>query len=167
MLTIFIDFDFYPLATPGFNYTRNYTDIIWKGGRSKSWKTIGAYKPCQYVSYQKNILNLVLKKRLDFCKDFLKSDNCLMLWISIVTQLSANLLFAWIQFSFYNEQMNRCVFRYKSMKSVKIKTTRWMKWAFHWFLLIDQYNWYQSNQIYLFFFIIDYCVTNMKWTILV
>ena len=53
-----------------------------------------------------------------------------MLWISIVTQLSANLLFAWIQFSFYNEQMNRCVFRYKSMKSVKIKITRWINERF-------------------------------------
>ena len=34
---IFIDFDFYLLATPGCNYTRKYTDFI------LSWK-LGAYK---------------------------------------------------------------------------------------------------------------------------
>ena len=159
MISIFFHWLLRDLTTPG------TTPTLFERVADLNREKLGAYKPGQYVSYQKNILNLVLKKR--FFKDFLKSDNCLMLWISIVTQLSANWLFARIQFSFYNEQMNRCVFRYKSMKSVKIKTTRWMKWAFHWFLLIDQYNWYQSNQIYLFFFIIDYCVTNMKWTILV
>ena len=40
-LTIFIDFDFYLLATPGCNYTLNYTDVIVKGKRVKiSWKTV-------------------------------------------------------------------------------------------------------------------------------
>ena len=28
---ILIDFDFYLLATPGCNYTRNYTDVFLKG----------------------------------------------------------------------------------------------------------------------------------------
>ena len=72
MLTIFIDFDFYPLATPGFNYIRNLTPTLFERVADLNREKLGAYKPGQYVSYQKNILNLVLKKRLDFCKDFLK-----------------------------------------------------------------------------------------------
>ena len=49
--------------------------------------------------------------------------NCSILQQSITTQLSTNLLFAWIhdQFSFFDEQMNRCIFRYKLVKSAKIK----------------------------------------------
>ena len=37
---------------------------------------------------------------------------------------STNLLLACSQFSFLDKQMNRLIFRYKSMKSVKIKITR-------------------------------------------
>ena len=49
--------------------------------------------------------------------------NCSILQQSITTQLSTNLLFAWIhdQFSFFDEQMNRCIFWYKLVKSAKIK----------------------------------------------
>ena len=49
--------------------------------------------------------------------------NCSILQQSITTQLSTNLLFVWIhdQFSFFDEQMNRCIFRYKLVKSAKIK----------------------------------------------
>ena len=58
LLTIFIDFEFYLLATPGFNYTRIYTDFILKGRQVKIVKN-WAPKPTN----QKKILNLVLKKR--------------------------------------------------------------------------------------------------------
>ena len=49
--------------------------------------------------------------------------NCSILQQSITTQLSTNWLFAWIhaQFSFFDEQMNRCIFLYKLVKSAKIK----------------------------------------------
>ena len=57
------------------------------------------------ISHQKKILNMVLKKREDFLKIFF-SDNCLILQLSIATQLSINLLFASIQFSFFDEQVN-------------------------------------------------------------
>ena len=57
------------------------------------------------ISHQKKILNMVLKKRQDFLKIFF-SDNCLILQLSIATQLSINLLFASIQFSFFDEQVN-------------------------------------------------------------
>ena len=36
--------------------------------------------------------------------------------------------------------MNRCIFGYKSMKSVKIKINRWTKRACHRFLPIDRYK---------------------------
>ena len=49
---------------------------------------------------------------------FLKRDTCLILLLSIATHLSKNLLLACNQFSFLDEQMNRCIFRYKSMKWV-------------------------------------------------
>ena len=81
-----------------------------------------------WIPINQKILNLVLKRRQDFSdflkRFFLKSDNCLILRLSIATQLSTNLLFAWNQFSFLNEQMNRYIFQYKSMKSVKIKINK-------------------------------------------
>ena len=52
----FIDFDFYLLATPGFNFTRIYTDFILKGRQVEIVKN---WAPTN----QKKILNLVLKKR--------------------------------------------------------------------------------------------------------
>ena len=65
-LTIFIDFDFYPLTTqgptglPGCNCTRIYTPtLFWKGGRSEK---LDAYKGLANTSHQKKILNLVLKE---------------------------------------------------------------------------------------------------------
>ena len=48
----------------------------------------------------------------------------MILQLSTATQLSTNLLFAWNQFSFLKEQMNRYIFQYKSMKSVKIKINK-------------------------------------------
>ena len=51
-----IDFDFYLLATPGFNFTRIYTDFILKGRQVEIVKN---WAPTN----QKKILNLVLKKR--------------------------------------------------------------------------------------------------------
>ena len=73
----------------------------------------------------------------------------MILRLSIATQLSTNLPFAWIQFSFFfDEQMNWFIFRYKSIKSVKIKINRWTKRVCHRFLPIERRNWYQLNQIY-------------------
>ena len=40
----FYRFDFYLLATPGFNYTRNYTDVILKG-RQVAYKTEDDFNP--------------------------------------------------------------------------------------------------------------------------
>ena len=97
------------------------------------------------IRHQK-ILNLMLKKK-NILKIFWKSDNCLILRLSIAAQLSIHLPFAWIQFSFIKEQM---IFRYESIKSVKIKINRWTKRACHRFLPIDRYNRYQWNQIYRF-----------------
>ena len=48
----------------------------------------------------------------------------MILRLSTATQLSTNLLFAWNQFSFWKEQMNRYISQYKSMKSVKIKINK-------------------------------------------
>ena len=59
---IFIDFDFYLLATPGCNYTRKYTDFI------LSWKIVKNWAPTK----QRKILKLVVKKRSDF-SDFFKT----------------------------------------------------------------------------------------------
>ena len=44
-----------------------------------------------------------------FKKIFFTSDNCLILWLSIATQLSTNLLLAWNQFLFLDEQMIRYI----------------------------------------------------------
>ena len=55
-----------------------------------------------------------------------------------------------ISFHFW---MNRYIFRYKSMKSVKIKRNRQTTRVRHRFLPIDLYNRYQSNQIYRFLLI--------------
>ena len=64
------------------------------------------------ISHQK-ILNLVLKKKnIYILKIFWKSDNSLILRLSIAAQLSIHLLFAWIQFSFIKEQM---IFRHESI----------------------------------------------------
>ena len=54
------------------------------------------------------------------------------------------------RFQVFDEQKNKCIFQYKSMKSVKIKIYRWMKGVCHQLLPIDSYNRYQSNQIYRF-----------------
>ena len=61
---IFIDFDFYLLATPGCKYTRKYTDVILKERQVlivKNWAPTN----------QRKILNLVVKKRSDF-SDFVR-----------------------------------------------------------------------------------------------
>ena len=75
----------------------------------KNWAPIG-----------QKILNLVLKKRSHFqifLKDFFESDNCLILRLLIIiaTQLSTKLLFAWNEFSFLDEQMNRYILRNTSI----------------------------------------------------
>ena len=76
---IFIDFDSYVLTlkkTLGCNYTRNCTDIILKRGQiAKNWAPTNLVN----ISRQRKILNLVLKKRYRFFKEFFKNDNCLIL----------------------------------------------------------------------------------------
>ena len=148
--------DFYPLASPVCNYTRGTTlTLFWKGGRSKSWK-LDTYK--QEEDFKPGFEEKIRFFRF-FKNIYLKCDNCLILRISFATQLSTNLLFAWNQFSVFNEQLNRYVFRYKSMKSEKKnKQNRLTKRACHRSLpiVIDRYNRYQSNPIYRFLSI-DYC----------
>ena len=93
----------------------------------------------------------------------LKRDKCLIVQLSIATHLSTNSLLACNQFSFLDEQMNRCVFRYKSMDETGKK--RWNGWtikrACHRFLPIDRCNRYQSNQIYRF--LLTYRLINGYW----
>ena len=122
-----------------------------------------------WIPINQKILNLVLKRRQDFSdflkRFFLKSDNCLILRLSIATQLSTNLLFPWNQFSFLDEEMNRYIFRYKSMKSEKKnKQNRLTKRMCHRSLPIDRYNQYQSNQIYRFLSIDYFGYTTMCCT---
>ena len=54
----FIDFDFYLLATPGCNYTQNYSDVILKGRHADL-----NCKKGPNTSHHKKILNLIFKKR--------------------------------------------------------------------------------------------------------
>ena len=56
----------------------------------------------------------------------LKRDKCLIVQLSIATHLSTNSLFVWNQFSFLDEQMNRCVFRYKSMDETGKNQDKWV-----------------------------------------
>ena len=137
--------DFYPLATPRCNYTRNYTDVQRAAGLNR--EKLDTYKPEDFKpGFEEKIRFLRFFKKI-----FLKLDNCLILRLSIATQLSTNLLFAWNQFSFLDEQMNRYIFRYKSMKSEKKnKQNRLRKRMCDRSLPIDRYNQYQSNQIYRF-----------------
>ena len=103
--------DFYPLATPRCNYTRNYTDVQRAAGLNR--EKLDTYKPEDFKpGFEEKIRFLRFFKKI-----FLKLDNCLILRLSIATQLSTNLLFAWNQFSFLDEQRNR----YKSMESVKTR----------------------------------------------
>ena len=55
-----------------------------------------------------------LKKRGKACASTKKND----------FSLEVNTAKQAIQFSFFDERVNRCIFRYKSMKSVKIKINR-------------------------------------------
>ena len=104
--TIFIDFDFYLLATPGSNCSRNWgyferaADIY-----RENWekKTPGQYRPSE------EDFKAGFKETIRFFKKVI--INCLILWRSIATQLSTNSLFAWNQFSFLDEQKNGCIFR--------------------------------------------------------
>ena len=110
--------EFYLLTNSGCNYTWNYTELIMKGWQVyivKNWAPTNLAN----IRHRKKILNLVFKKRPDFVLKK-KVRVILIIRLSIATQLSTNLLFAWIQFSFFDEQINSCIFRYKSMKSVKI-----------------------------------------------
>ena len=79
--------DFYPLATPGCNYTRNYTDVERAAGLNR--KKLDTYKPEDFKpGFEEKIRFFRFFKKI-----FLKSDNCLILRLSIATQLSTNLLF--------------------------------------------------------------------------
>ena len=55
-----------------------------------------------------------LKKRRKACASTKEND----------FSLEVNTAIQAIQFSFFDERVNRCIFRYKSMKSVKIKINR-------------------------------------------
>ena len=64
---------------------------------------LGAYKPEE--SFKPGFDEKIRFFRF-LSKNLLKSDNWLILRLSTATQSSTNLLFAWNQFSFLNEQMN-------------------------------------------------------------
>ena len=63
---------------------------------------LGTYKPSQCQPSEEDFKH-GFKEKIRFFKYFF-SDNCLILQLSIATQLSINLLFAWIQFSFFDAQ---------------------------------------------------------------
>ena len=65
---------------------------------------LGTYKPGKYQPSEEDFKH-GFKEKIRFFKDFF-SDNCLILQLSIATQLSINLLYASIQFSFFDEQVN-------------------------------------------------------------
>ena len=59
-LTLFIDFDFYVLATPESNYVQAELTFFWNGGRSYR-EELGIYQPGQYRPSEKT-LNRALKE---------------------------------------------------------------------------------------------------------
>ena len=76
--------------TPGCNYTQNCKDVSFKRVIDLNHEN-RAPTNLANIGHQRKILNLVLKKRYSFFKDFLKeNDNCLVLLLSIATQLSKN-----------------------------------------------------------------------------
>ena len=109
---------------------------------------LGVIKPGQYQPPGEDFKPSFKQKITFFSKKV-----SVIVWsfdFSIANQLSINLPFSWIQFLFFYEQMDWCISRYKSMKSVKIKINRWTKRVCYRFLPIDRYNRYQSNQIHRF-----------------
>ena len=116
-LTTFINFKFYLLATSGSNYMWNwsYFERVADLNREKKWAPTNLAN----IGHQKKTLKWVLKeKKIYFCKVII---NCLILRLSIATQLPTNslLMFASNQFSFLNEQKNSCICQYNLMESVK------------------------------------------------
>ena len=109
---------------------------------------LDVFKPGQYQPPGEDF-KPSFKQKITF---FLKKVRVIVwsLDFSIANQLSTNLPFSWIQFLFFYERMDWRIFRYKSMKSVKIKINRWTKRECYRFLPIDRYNRYQSNQIHRF-----------------
>ena len=79
---------------------------------------MGAYKPGQYWPSKEDLKVGFKEKKKIFCKVIM---NCLILRLSIATQLPTNslLMFASNQFSFLNEQKNSFIFQYNLMESVK------------------------------------------------
>ena len=79
---------------------------------------MGAYKPGQYWPSKEDLKVGFKEKKKNFCKVIM---NCLILRLSIATQLPTNslLMFASNQFSFLNEQKNSFIFQYNLMESVK------------------------------------------------
>ena len=76
---------------------------------------LGKIKNLSNTGHQKKTLKRLagFKEKIRFFKLFVKKViiNCLILEFSIATQLSTNSLFARNQFSFLDEQKNRCIFR--------------------------------------------------------
>ena len=67
LLTIYTDFDFYLLATPGCKYTQNYTDVILKARRrSKLWKIAQCHPQekdiCTWFERKDKIFQIFLEK---------------------------------------------------------------------------------------------------------
>ena len=79
MLTLFIDFDFYLLATPGCNYSRNFERVAGINCEKR-----GAFKPGQYQPSEEDFKPGFKEKKRFLLKFFFR--------LSIATQLSTNLL---------------------------------------------------------------------------
>ena len=82
---------------------------------------LGVIKPGQYQPPGEDFKPSFKQKITFFSKKV-----SVIVWsfdFSIANKLSTNLPFSWIQFLFFYEQMDWCISRYKSMKSVKIKTS--------------------------------------------
>ena len=92
-LPIFIDFVFYPLVTPGSNYARNWG--YFERTADLNREKLGKIKNLADIGNPRKALKPVLKKSKVFWKKVI--INCLILRLSIATQLSTNSLFTWNQ----------------------------------------------------------------------
>ena len=134
--TIFIDFDFYLFATLGCIYTRNFERVA---GLNR--EKLGNFKPGQYQPSEED-LNLVLKKRWDFLKDFFKKRVRVIVWsLDYQLQLNHQQIYCLHGFSFHflMSRWTKCIFRYNRYQSNQIHRflSIYRLINRYWFLLID------------------------------
>ena len=102
-LTIFIDFNFYLLASPGSNYMLTWG--YFERAADLNHEKLGKIKKPGQCRPSEEVFKEGFKEKRRFFKKgfFKKSDNKLFFFLrlSIATQLSTNSLFAWNQFSIF------------------------------------------------------------------